>query len=63
MVDAPLEQSDGEERSVDEEVKLTVIAPKPKPTPVGVGAEGGPGSSEDSPAEEPKVPDSPEDGE
>jgi ATP-dependent Clp protease ATP-binding subunit ClpC len=62
MVEALSEQTDGEERSEEEDVKLTVIAPKPKPTPVGVGAEGGSGPEEDPPAEEPKVPDSPEDG-
>ncbi|HEY2437398.1 MAG TPA: hypothetical protein VGH93_09460 [Solirubrobacteraceae bacterium] len=55
------EPSDGAERSEEDDVKLTVIAPKPKPTPVGVGAEGG--SEGDSPPEEPKVPDSPPDGE
>jgi ATP-dependent Clp protease ATP-binding subunit ClpC len=62
MVDAPAEQADGE-RSEDEQVTLNVIAPKPKPTPVGVGAEGGGGSDDDPAAEEPKIPDSPEDGE
>jgi ATP-dependent Clp protease ATP-binding subunit ClpC len=63
MVDTPPEQADGDERSVEDEVKLTVIAPKPKPTPVGVGAEGGPSSEQDSSPEEPKVPDTPQDGE
>ena len=61
MVDAPAEQqADGEETAAPEdEVKLTVIAPKPKPTPVGVGAEGGSSSEQDSPDEEPQVPDAP----
>jgi hypothetical protein len=33
----------------EEEVKLTIIAPKPAPTPVGVGAEGGAGQTIDEP--------------
>src|SRR5260370_989801 len=44
MVEALSEQTDGEERSEEDDVKLTVIAPKPKPTPVGVAAERGPGA-------------------
>jgi ATP-dependent Clp protease ATP-binding subunit ClpC len=63
MVDASGEQSEDEAIAPDDEVKLTVIAPKPKPTPVGVGAEGGSSPEQDSPAEEPKVPDAPQDGE
>jgi ATP-dependent Clp protease ATP-binding subunit ClpC len=65
MVDASAEQQAAAEEAAapEDEVKLTVIAPKPKPTPVGVGAEGGSRSEEDSPAEEPNVPDAPQDGE
>ena len=66
MVDAPAEQQpEAEETAAPEaEVKLTVIEPKPKPTPVGVGAEGGSSSEQDSPDEEPQVPDAPpQDGE
>ncbi len=64
MVEAPPEQADGGDRAPEEEVKLTVIEPKPKPTPVGVGADGGSSSEQDSPSEEPQVPDAPpQDGE
>jgi ATP-dependent Clp protease ATP-binding subunit ClpC len=61
MVDALAEQqAEGEDAAAPEdEVKLTVIEPKPKPTPVGVGAEGGSTSEQDSPDEEPQVPDAP----
>jgi ATP-dependent Clp protease ATP-binding subunit ClpC len=38
-----------DEGESEDDVKLSVIAPKPAPTPVGVGAEGG-SSSEDEPA-------------
>ena len=38
-----------DEGESEDDVKLSVIAPKPVPTPVGVGAEGG-SSSEDEPA-------------
>ncbi len=44
VVDAPSEEAE------DDNVQLTVIAPRPKPTPVGVGAEGG--SEEDAESSE-----------
>jgi ATP-dependent Clp protease ATP-binding subunit ClpC len=47
-VDAPTEDA------AEDDVRLTVIAPRPKPTPVGVGAEGG--GDEDTPPEPPEEP-------
>src|SRR5207248_10862204 len=62
MVDTPAEQTDGEGTAPEDEVKLTQIDPKPRPTQVGVGAEVGPSSEHDSHADEPMLPDAPQDG-
>src|SRR5205807_1141058 len=51
MVDPP---PDGD---AEDQIRLSVIAPKPAPTPVAVGAEGG-GSGDSEPEAAPEVPDS-----
>src|SRR5437588_8420577 len=51
MVDPP---ADG---GADDQIRLSVIAPKPAPTPVAVGAEGGGVDAEPDAA--PEIPDSP----
>jgi hypothetical protein len=54
MVDPP---ADGES---EDDIRLSVIAPKPAPTPVGVGAEGGAGEPDvEVPDEAPEIPDAP----